>query len=42
MHPTVIYAIPKNGFLPPSNDVVDKIIFFEPSKAATEYAINSL
>lgn len=34
--PTTIYAMPKNGFLPPSMEVVDRIIFFDPSKSATE------
>lgn len=33
-----MYAIPKNGFLPPNKDVVLKIIRFEPSNALTSYA----
>lgn len=33
-----MYAMPKNGFLPPSSDVVLKIIRFDPSKADTSYA----
>lgn len=37
IQPTTIYAMPKNGFFPPSNDVVDKIIFLDPSKAETGY-----
>lgn len=37
-HPTTMYAMPKKGFFPPSKDVVDIIIFFDPSNSATEYA----
>lgn len=38
MDPTTMYAMPRNGFLPPSRDVVDKIIFLEPSKDVTGYS----
>lgn len=36
--PTTMYAIPRKGFLPPSSDVVLRIILFVPSKADTWYA----
>ena len=33
--PTTIYAIPRNGFLPPIHEVVDKITLFSPLKGLT-------
>jgi len=36
-----MYAIPRNGFLPPSHDVVDSIIRFVPPNAITGYAVKN-
>lgn len=38
IHPTTMYAIPRNGFFPPKSDVVLRIILLVPSKEDTEYA----
>lgn len=34
-HPTTMYAIPKNGFFPPNNDVVLSIIRLDPLNKLT-------
>jgi len=40
MLPTTMYEIPRNGFLPPSHVVVDKIIRFVPPNTTTGYAVD--
>jgi len=42
MLPTTMYAIPRNGFFPPSHEVVDKIIRFVPPNSTTGYAVETI
>lgn len=38
MHPTIIYAYPRNKFLPPVNEVLDNIKLLVPPNPATGYS----
>ena len=38
--PTVMYAMPRNGFLPPIHEVVLKITLFSPSNKVTGKSVH--
>ena len=42
MEPTTRYAMPRNGFLPPSHEVVDRVMRFSPSKSITGKAASDM